>query len=635
MILSNRPKSQSGFSLFMTLVLVGIALTVLGATVSRTMTVARLNDRNNTYVLGNAAAEAATEKVLSRMMLDFESGGLTSITNNLSFYRATVPTSGENGWWTNFVFSDGQGNANATYVAQASTNASPAYVQLETQYPGLMAFAATYRVLSDVHPIFANNYGFTNAVQQDVQMAEIPVYQFAVFYNSPLEFTGSATLTVSGRVHCNTNICVGQPSGSSLTFSYFVTSSGLITNPPLAGLTTSSYAGTINYNGTPSPGWGTGEPVMTLPIGDTNNSAASVRQILNPPPAGESVTNPISPQRLYNKADIVVMVSNNSVNVTLRSTPNDSTPLVFTNGTAAWTNANLGSWVGTNSGSNAFYDARQGKFIRTVQIDVGKLGTWLKSNTNAAAKWSWASANPFNGVVYVGNFNDTNSAYLDAVRLTNGLYIDPSTNAMPLGLTVATANPLYIQGNFNATNYSTNFNYLGSSNVVGLPPASVLCDAITMLSPSWNDANDSSATYNCSSRTASSMTCNAAILAGNVPTTGSTTTTYSGGVQNFCRLLENWNPGGGQQTLTLNTSIVCLFSSAQATNQFVQPTGTASADYYEPPIRHFYFNANYSTSGGLPPGTPFIARMIRATWCSAPADTLTYAPSPTLDFVPQ
>jgi hypothetical protein len=231
----------------------------------------------------------------------------------------------------------------------------------------------------------------------------------------------------------------------------------------------------------------------------------------------------------------------------------------------------------------------------------------------------------------VGNFNDTNSPYLDAVRLTNGLYIDPSSNAMPLGISVATPNPLYIQGNFNATNTATNFNYLSSSNVTGLAPASIECDALTLLSPNWNDANASSATVNCSARTATPMTVNAAILAGNVPTTGTTSTTFSGGVQNFCRLLESWSG----QTLTLNTSIVCLFSSAMATNQFIQPTGSTSTDYYEPPTRHYYFNANYTTSGGLPPGTPFIDRMIRATWCSAPANTLTYAPSPTLDFVPQ
>lgn len=628
-----RRANQSGFSLFMTLVLVGLALTVLAATASRTMTVSRLNDRNNTYIMANAAAEAATEKVLARMMLDFESGGLTSITNNLSYYRGStmVPTSSENSWWTNFVFSDGQGHVNSTYVMQTTTNASAPFVQLETQYPGLMAFAATYRVLSNVKPIFAGNYGFTNAVQQDVQMAEIPVFQFAIFYNSPLEFTGAATMTVYGRVHCNTNIDVGQPSSASLTFSYFVTSSGIITNPPLAGLATNTLTGAINYSGTPTPGWGTGEPVLTLPIGDTNNSASSVREIINPPASGESSTNPISPQRFYNKADLIVMVSNNTVNVTLKSTPSDTSPIVFTSGTTNWTNNGLSTWVGTNTGNFAFYDARQGKNVRTVQIDVGRLGAWIKSNTNATAKWSAAAQNPFNGVLYVGNYNDvTNSTYLDAVRLTNGIAIDNSTNAMPLGLTVATVNPLYIQGNYNATNTSTNINYLGSSNVVGLPPASVACDALTLLSPSWNDAN-STGTPNCSSRTASSMTMNAAIIAGNVLTTGSSSTTYSGGVQNFSRLLENWSG----QTLTMNTSIVCLFTSAQATNQFVQPTGSASADYYEPPTRHFYFNANYSSSAGLPPGTPYIDRMIRATWCSAPPNTLTYAPSPTLDFVPR
>src|SRR2546430_1339552 len=33
----------------------------------------------------------------------------------------------------------------------------------------------------------------------------IPIFQFAVFYNSLLEFTWSATMTINGRVHANSN----------------------------------------------------------------------------------------------------------------------------------------------------------------------------------------------------------------------------------------------------------------------------------------------------------------------------------------------------------------------------------------------------------------------------------------------
>ena len=57
-------------------------------------------------------------------------------------------------------------------------------------------------------------------------MAEIPVFQFAIFYNALLEFSDCAPMTINGRVHCNTNIYVGCLPAPSLTFNYMVTCSG-------------------------------------------------------------------------------------------------------------------------------------------------------------------------------------------------------------------------------------------------------------------------------------------------------------------------------------------------------------------------------------------------------------------------
>jgi hypothetical protein len=350
-----------------------------------------------------------------------------------------------------------------------------------------------------------------------------------------------------------------------------------------------------------------------------------VRQILYPPPAGETSTNPISPQRYYNKADMIVVVSNTSINLTLRNDSSDPSPFTFTTGTTNWTNNNIKLWLNTNNGSSAFFDARQQANIRTVQIDVGKLGSWMSTNTNATAKWTAAGGNPFNGVLYVVDYRDTNATYMNAVRLTNGVTINTASNAMPLGLTVATPHPLYIQGNYNA-----NTNSLNTTNVVGTAPTSVACDAFTILSSAWQDANSYSGTACNSRNAANSTTINAAILSGNVLTTGSSATTFSGGVQNFTRLLENWS----SKTLTLNTSMVCLFNSAQATDQFINPTGSTSSDYYEPPSRQFFYNLNYNSSSGLPPGTPKIDRMIRASWSTLTPNTLT-APSPSLTFVPR
>ena len=91
-------------------------------------------------------------------------------------------------------------------------------------------------------------------------------------------------------------------------------------------------------------------------------------------------------------------------------------------------------------------------------------------------------------------------------------------------------------------------------------------DAVTVLSSSWNDSTYT-AGLDKSSRTPVSTTINAATLEGIVPSDGAH---YSGGVENFLRLLENWSSA---TTLTYNGSIVVLFDSQYATGYW------ANTDY--------------------------------------------------------
>jgi hypothetical protein len=626
---------RAGYTLITTMVLTLAAAVLMTGTLSRTYSGSKLNDRNNEYIVGTAAAEAATEKAMAAMMIDFANGGEALLSNNLTSYQTRMlPTASENSYWNNFVFSDAQGHNNQIYVARTTTNANAPYVELETQYPGLYAFASTYRILANATLSSSANtfsyYNFTNAVCQDVQMAEIPVFQFAIFYNGLLEFSDCATLTVNGRVQCNSNIYIGTPSSSTLTFNYMVTASGTITNPANVGIAQSSWTGTTKYNGTPSPGWGTGEPVLTLPLGAATNSPAVIIQL---PGASDGSTNPLSLQRYYYKADLVILVTNTAVNnvattVMVKNTMFDAAPVMysFTNNlptnTASWTNMwtnwnNFGAsyWLSTNS---TFWDARQGQTNHVTQIDISKFGTWIATNTNIWTKWN--ATTPFNGIIYVADMRNTNGAagsYMNCVRLTNGATI-PNTvasgNATYLntfsGLSVATINPLYIQGFYNSNDAAH---------------CSVACDALTILSPNWTDAASFTEKTSGTVPSGTSDTVNTAIIAGNVPSTGSAVTQYSGGVHNLTRLLEQWSGS----TLTLNTSIINLYPSAQATAQFQQPS-----TYYSAPTRNFTFDVNFTTSTGLPPGTPQVNRMIRSTW-SAPAPGSTNSPSPTLSFVPR
>src|SRR5208283_225228 len=138
---------------------------------------------------------------------------------------------------------------------------------------------------------------------------------------------------------------------------------------------------------------------------------------------------------------------------------------------------------------------------------------------------------------------------------------------LPSGFTVGTPNPLYVWGNYNCPNAA----YLNTTNTTTCYPASLASDALTILSPAWQDSK--SANPLPSSPNASSDTVNAAILTGNVPSTGSGATQFSGGVMNLPRLLEAWSSSSGSsyQTLALNTSLVNLFASTRATNRFQNP----------------------------------------------------------------
>ncbi len=200
---------------------------------------------------------------------------------------------------------------------------------------------------------------------------------------------------------------------------------------------------------------------------------------------------------------------------------------------------------------------------------------------------------------------------LHAVRLANGSIIP--TNAAPsgaaTGLTVATENPLYVWGNYNLPNAA----HAGTTNTTATFPASLVCDAITILSASWTDSGYGNGSASLGSRGAASTTVNAAIIAGSVYTTGSAVGQWSGGVHNLTRLLESWSG----QTLTLNSSLVNLYDSAKATTQFQNPN-----IYYTAPSRNFNFDQNFLNAAKLPPGTPTVSVISRSKWTTVAINTI-------------
>jgi hypothetical protein len=433
------------------------------------------------------------------------------------------------------------------------------------------------------------------------------LFGFAIFYNNLLEFTWCAPMTINGHTHANGDIYTG--SAWQLTFNGLVTTTGTISSPPWDGFAVSNYTAAPTF----SAGYSTNRQALVLPIG-TNNLHA----IIDLPPNGEDPNSALGQQRYYNKAGLILLVSNSTVTLTLKSTPVDPQA---TSVTACYypTNLNPSNYIQVTTNfpfltiTNTFTDQRESKLVEVTDIDVGKLSKWLVTNATVNAKFPNGSGLYNTGsvpnILYAGDNRTYTNGQLTAIRLKNGAIIP--TNMVPRivvncgltglvnqasGFTVATPNPLYVWGNYNCPNT----NAPNTTNTTSTFPASLISDALTILSPNWVDSQSSLSLSSGKKNAATSDAVNAAILAGNVPSTGSSATQYSGGVHNLPRLLENWG-NGGSVTLTLNTSLANLFASARATNQFQSP-----GVYYYAPTRQFSFNQNFSNPAQLPPGTPSI-----------------------------
>jgi hypothetical protein len=589
----------AGYALLMVMGIVAVSLIVLASTMRRTGTVALLNNRNNTYVVNVNAAEAALEKVYARLSYDFVAFGLGGVENNLGLYRTNVPSGAESAYWNNFQFSDGQGHSNRTYV-NVLTNYSGA---MPSQYPGLFTMnAPVYRIVSNAKNL-SGAASMTNAAQVDVLLALVPLSTFAIFYNSLLEFSTAQTMTVNGRVHANGNIYTG--SSSTLTFNDTVTTTGTLTAPANNGSGPWGSLGVFNGN----PTYKTNVPAITLSINMTNTHS-----LIDLPLAGETATSSQGQQRLYNQAQVVLLVSNTTVTARIQASVSgqvpgaDSAPQVITSST------NI-SALATNfpflSLTNSFSDQREDKTIVTTQIDVGKYAKWITTNSSVLNKFP-AGSGTYPTILYAADNRANTASQLSAVRLANGTA--PPRNG-GLGWSLATPNPLYVLGNYNATNN------LASTNTTSTIPSALMSDALTILSDLWSDPA-SFTTSQTGPNPSSTITINAAILTGIVPSTGNTSSTFSGGVHNLPRLLENWT---SSRDVWLNTSIINLFSSTKATGQFVTP---GAGSYYTAPTRHFSFDLNFLDPARQPPGMPCALVPIRYNWAVPPANTVNYSVVP-------
>jgi hypothetical protein len=236
----------------------------------------------------------------------------------------------------------------------------------------------------------------------------------------------------------------------------------------------------------------------------------------------------------------------------------------------------------------------------------GLLGTALVANPNCSApSYGFGSIWP---MVYANAANaarENPPLFLRrAVKIVNGANLlgsfsgNARTNCAgignPCGLTIASENPVYVQGNYNCPTCASNT--FDNNNVA----SSIAADAVTFLSNNWNDANSFLNPYSTAARKSVTSYYRAAIIAGkNVsfaqPSGMAADYGTDGGIHNFLRYIEDW----GGQTLNYTGSLVNEYYSRQAIGNY-----KCCNTVYNPPSRGYYFDVEFLTPALLPPRTP-------------------------------
>ena len=462
-----------------------------------------------------------------------------------------------------------------TYGTQTNTSMTMG------NFVGLTSFGQRYKIDSEAFMTGTNTARAKVTLLVDDDL--IPLFQFAVFYENDLEILPGQDMVISGsRIHSNNNIYFAAGAGKKLSIDAKTSSAGNIFNYrkdyPLSTMDGTvefedasdvyqAMAGLDSTSTSPDPEWATeallrwggevksqdhGINQLNLPLPDSSTAI----DIIKPGEVGDTAE--IKKSRYYWKAGLRIMDG--------VATDKDGNNVDLTSGGAE-----------NPLSTETFYDQREGKPVTVTTIDMAK----LQSNINAMAALNNETTGNDPGILYIQETASNNG-----IRLINGSLFDPDIKKLPEGFTLATENPLYIQGDYNVDNR----------------PASVAADAITILSNDWNDTDSQTSEQSLSNRIASSTIFNAAIITGHMETTVGSQ--YSGGVENLPRFLEDWSTS----TLTYRGSLISLWLSAQATGNWEY-----GGKVYKAPIRNWLYGININN---LPPGTPNVRQVQKGEWYS-------------------
>jgi type II secretory pathway pseudopilin PulG len=433
-------------------------------------------------------------------------------------------------------------------------------------------------------------------VRRVFQKQILSLWRYAIFYTDDMEIHPGAPMVVNGDVHTNGNLYTGHDT---------LTLNGNTTYVDLWSI--GFMPGDSTHPETPtSPHWAPGQPPTSgqsqQPYGvvlddyhvlvDYTTSPTTLDPYRFQTQAGAVITiDAANNVKIYNNAGTDITNATSGTDKTMATAFKNAIPPTNTNQTI--TDNREGATTGNAS-------------IRLASLDVGVITTAINQG----------DLGNFNGIIYIADIsavltdpsqpfdavtNPYDTSKKRGIRLKNGAKLPDGTNiGSAAGLTVVSANPIYVQGDYNTGSTSSvqppsNSGDPTQPTVAGYTrqPAAVIADAVNILSNSWTDATGGTVPP------ATNTTVNAAIISGIVPTGSGY---YSGGVENFPRFLENW----AGKTLTYYGSMLELYNSQQGVGKW------GAANVYRPPNRAWYFDTNFISKP--PPGVLASFDYFRSRW---------------------
>ena len=507
---------------------------------------------------------------------------------------------------------DGSENAlvETSFGSQNYTALSPSAAPPAAYGPNKWQYSYFYLASVDV-TVPSSTGNVTAKVRRVFEKKFDNPWMYAMFFHDDLEFQPTTALTINGKIHTNGGLYIGT--------SNFTTTSSV----EYASEYANAYAPSDTYHGATAtkPNFAKSDATLTysdmppaqvspyLPFGwnisllnaDGTANNDSYHELIEQPVGSPD---PLAQIRYYNQACYRILIPSNVLNdgSNITVTKSDGTVMPLNNNEGKIFKDAL--TTGSGSLNRAIQDQRENTYVRLATLDISK----IRSEVEAGHISGW------NGVIYIadtttngtvvtaplGGTGATVNTTERAVRLINGYRLPAITGGIN-GLTVVSANPVYIQGNYNTS--TTSADAVPSNSGTYTDPdgsgytrklAAVIGDSINVLSAGWNDLNS---TGNINVRPASAnITINAALVGGIVPSGAGN---YSGGGENFIRLIEDWK----NNTMCVYGSMVELYKSTQGVGYW-----TGAGNVYKAPVTTKYYweplfgDNTYSSWQSGPPG---------------------------------